>query len=548
MNSQTNFLFLCRVQLYRARITAAIPKRFLAAAAVLLAVCLLCAGCGGKQKIASAASGEQSVSSAETAADDNSENSQSEGGADSAGPADTPPAGSESGADPSGGSYSGPSTGPSSGPASSAGLVPLKVTGTQLTGADGSPVVLKGVSTHGLSWFPEYVNADSFRQLHSQWGVNCIRLAMYTAEYNGYCTGGAQNQAKLKALIDDGVKYAAQNQMYAIIDWHILSDGNPHTYLEQAKAFFDETAEKYASCDHVLYEICNEPNGGTSWQQIKSYAQQVIPVIRQRDPDAVIIVGTPNWSQYVGQAAADPIAGYDNIMYALHFYAATHTDSLRQEMTAAIQSGLPVIVSEFGICDASGSGSIDQAQAAKWMSLLDQYKVSRIAWNLSNKNETSAMIASGCQKKSGWDYQELSPSGQWLLDNLFHGTSAAGTDTPTAGVPDAPPPAPSISTAPPPSGSGGPLENAPYELTMVNSWETDGKKFSQYALTVRNPQAADCSGWSAVIPFDRPMTLVSGWNGAYAMNGHQLTVRSLDYNGTVPANGQISGVGFIVHD
>ena len=550
MQSKTSLIY--RMQLYGPHVAAAIKKQFFLGAAVLLGVCLLCAGCsGGNQKITSIASGEESAGSSRVAADEALENLQSGGDADSAHPADTSADANESGSDPSGGPYAGPSAGSaagSSGPASSAGLVPLKVTGTQLTAADGSPVVLKGVSTHGLSWFPEYVNADSFRQLHSQWGVNCIRLAMYTAEYNGFCTGGAQNQAKLKALIDDGVKYAAQNQMYAIIDWHILSDGNPHTYLEQAKAFFAETAEKYASCEHVLYEICNEPNGGTSWQQIKSYAQQIIPVIRQRDPDAVIIVGTPNWSQYVGHAAADPLSEYDNIMYALHFYAATHTDSLRREMTAAIQSGLPVIVSEFGVCDASGSGSIDTVQAAKWMSLLDQYRVSRIAWNLSNKNETSAMISSGCQKKSGWDYQELSPSGQWLLDNMFHGTSAAGSDAPAPSPPVSTPPAPAKPAVSSPSSPGGPLENAPYELTMVNSWESDGKKYSQYDLIVRNTQAADCAGWSVVIPFEQPMTLVSSWNGIYTMGGNQLAIRSLDYNGTIAANGQMAGIGFIVHD
>lgn len=180
---------------------------------------------------------------------------------------------------------------------------------------NGRPVQLRGISTHGLAWFPDYVNEDCFRQLHEEWQANVIRLAMYTAEYGGYCTGG--DREALKKLIHDGVSFAERQDMYAVIDWHILSDSNPNTYLEDAKAFFGEMAGKYAGSDHVLYEICNEPNGSTSWGEIKAYAEQVIPVIRSQDEDAVILVGTPNWSQYVDQAAADPIASYENIMLSL---------------------------------------------------------------------------------------------------------------------------------------------------------------------------------------------------------------------------------------
>lgn len=136
------------------------------------------------------------------------------------------------------------------------------------------------------------------------------------------CSGGDQEQ--LKALVRCGVEHATRQDLYVILDWHILSDGNPQIYKEDAKAFFQEMSREYAGYPNVLYEICNEPNGGTGWQEIKSYAQEVIGVIRANDPDAVILVGTPNWSQYVDQAAADPIQGYDNLMYTLHFYAATH--------------------------------------------------------------------------------------------------------------------------------------------------------------------------------------------------------------------------------
>lgn len=288
----------------------------------------------------------------------------------------------------------------------------LHVEGTQLTDSQGNPVLLKGISTHGLSWFPEYVNEDCFRQLRQEWNINVVRLAMYTEEYGGYCSGGDKNA--LKELIKNGVEYASAQDLYVIIDWHILQDNNPNTHVEEAKAFFGEMAELYAGYDNVLYEICNEPNGNTSWEDVKSYANEVIPVIRSFDEDGIIIIGTPNWSQYVDQAAADPITGYDNLMYSLHFYAATHTDSLRNTMIQAVNAGLPVFVTEYGICDASGSGSIDEEQAAQWISTLNEHGISYVAWNLSNKAETSAILKSSCTKTSGFTQEDLSDSGKWL--------------------------------------------------------------------------------------------------------------------------------------
>lgn len=293
----------------------------------------------------------------------------------------------------------------------------LHVKGTKLVDKKGHEVQLRGVSTHGLSWYPQYVNDKCFAQLHDKWGANVVRLAMYTEEYNGYCSGDAKNRSDLKKLIKKGVKLAKKHKMYVIVDWHILSDGNPNSHKKEAKAFFREMSREFKGYNNVIYEICNEPNNGTSWKEIKSYARSVISTIRKNDKKAVIVVGTPTWSQDVDQAAADPIKG-DNIMYALHFYAATHKTDLRNKMTAAINKGLPVFVTEYGICDASGNGAIDKKEADRWIQTMDEYGVSYIAWNLSNKQESSSIIKSSCPKVSGFKKSELSDEGRWLYHLL----------------------------------------------------------------------------------------------------------------------------------
>jgi len=105
-------------------------------------------------------------------------------------------------------------------------------------------------------------------------------------------------------------------------------------------------------------------------------------------------------------------------MYALHFYAATHTDWLRNRASQCIDSGLPVFISEFGICDASGNGGIDYNQSAEWMNLIKKYNLSYCCWNLSNKAETSSVIASWCNSTSGWSEGELSESGKWIRNQF----------------------------------------------------------------------------------------------------------------------------------
>lgn len=293
----------------------------------------------------------------------------------------------------------------------------LSVKGTDIVDKNGTMYQLKGVSTHGIAWFPDYVNKECFKTFRDDWGANLIRLAMYTHENGGYCSGG--DKEYLKGLVDDGVNYATELGMYVIVDWHILHDLNPQVNKEEAKKFFQEMSAKYKDYDNVIYEICNEPNGGTTWADVKSYAEEVIPIIRENAPDAIIIVGTPNWSQDVDIASQDPITGYDNIMYAAHFYAATHTDNIRSKVQTALDNGLPVFISEFSICDASGNGAIDYGQADKWFELIDSNNLSYAGWNISNKDETSSLIKPNCSKTSWWSEDELSETGVWLRKTIL---------------------------------------------------------------------------------------------------------------------------------
>ena len=220
--------------------------------------------------------------------------------------------------------------------------------------------------------------------------------------------------------MEEGVQYATKLGMYVIIDWHILSDGNPKQHIKEAKRFFATMAAKYKKQKNVLYEICNEPNG-CSWKTIRSYAQSVTKVIRKKDAKAIVIVGTPTWSQLGSdgthvEVADSPLKNVKNVMYSLHFYANewSHNKYLPAKLDLARKKGIPVIVTEFGMTAASGNGAISTSSTSRWLTRLDKRNVSYFCWSLSNKNESSALLRPGCKKTGAWTKKDLSKAGQYI--------------------------------------------------------------------------------------------------------------------------------------
>ena len=292
----------------------------------------------------------------------------------------------------------------------------LQVVDGKLCSENGEPVMLRGVSTNGLITAEDYLNEPLFRELSRDRGVNLVRLAMYTYGVGvvGYCTGGDKDRHKRDIV--QGVELAQAADMYAIVDWHILSDGDPNQYLEEAKAFFAEMAERFCSYDNVLYEICNEPNG-VDWPAVKAYAEQLIPVIREKDPEAVILVGNPDWSKDLSSVFNDPL-DEDNILYTLHFYAASHGQDLRDVTQQFSRMGLPVFVTEFGVTSSSGGFPRDLESADRWIELLEQENISYCMWSFSAAPEPCSALRTGVLKYSGFTEDDFNATGRWLLDTL----------------------------------------------------------------------------------------------------------------------------------
>jgi endoglucanase len=214
-------------------------------------------------------------------------------------------------------------------------------------------------------------------------------------------------------------------------------------------------------------------------------------------------------------------------------------------MVNAINAGLPIFVSEYGTCDASGNGAIDEKQANAWVEEMDRYGVSYVAWNLSNKNETSALISSGCNKTSGFAWEDLSASGKWLFTVLtgesgFTGSVPAGTQGSPAQTP--------VTTPTPQQGNSDVVTDGAIEVTLElkDSWQSEGQTCYNYNVTLKNTSGSAMDGWSVDITLNENISLNQGWSGTYTVNGNVLQISPVSYNTRIEAGQSISDIGFII--
>ncbi|SDE13004.1 glycoside hydrolase family 5 protein [Glycomyces harbinensis] len=294
----------------------------------------------------------------------------------------------------------------------------LSVCGTRLCDESGNPVQLRGMSTHGLQWYSQCVNDASLDALAYDWGADIVRLSMYIQE-DGYETDPAGFTARMHELIDE---VTARGQ-YVIVDWHMLDPGDPHYNLERAETFFAEIASEHGDQDNIFYEVANEPSG-VSWSRIKSYHEAIIPVIRQHDPDGVILLGTPDWSS-LGlsggtneQEVVNDQVNASNIMYTFHFYAASHDDYYLDGLARAADE-IPMFVTEFGTQNYSGEGANDFAMSQRYLDLMEDKGISWVNWNYSDDHRSGAVFEPGtCPGGPFTGTANLKEAGEWIRDRI----------------------------------------------------------------------------------------------------------------------------------
>ena len=294
----------------------------------------------------------------------------------------------------------------------------LRVEGTQLVNQCGEPVQLKGTSSMWLNWDGgDYAtNKNGLQYMRDHWNMSVFRAAMGVDPgpgQGGYLEAPEENEEKIHTIVQNAIDLG----VYVVIDWH---DHHAEDHQAEAEEFFATMAETYKDVPNVLYEVYNEPLR-VSWRNVlKPYHEALVSTIRAIDPHNVIILGTGSWSQDVDDAAADPVAGA-NLMYTLHFYSGTHTGWLRNRSTAAIEDGLPLMVTEWGASHADGGtdGELHLDEARLWHDWMDEHSIGWMAWKYDGCQDTTCFFVDRqASPDGGWTDADLNGHAPFVIDRM----------------------------------------------------------------------------------------------------------------------------------
>jgi endoglucanase len=289
----------------------------------------------------------------------------------------------------------------------------LKVQGANVYNAENEPARLRGISLSWSIWGGrKYYNAHVVKWLKSDLNINLLRVSMAIEPEHGYLSDPSGQEELITKTIDAAVKEG----LYVLIDWH---DHHANANLQQSKAFFAKISKRYAGIPNVIYEIWNEPER-VEWSTVKNYAIQVIQEIRKNDKNNIIVVGSPSWDQDVDVAAKDPITGFHNIAYSFHFYASDpgHQERLMAKADEALRLKLPLFVTEWGVGEANGDGVFDKEKTENWLNWMERNRLSWANWNITDKEETTAILRPGASEKGNWTAEQLTPAGAYIRNVL----------------------------------------------------------------------------------------------------------------------------------
>ncbi len=283
----------------------------------------------------------------------------------------------------------------------------LSVIRNKILNKNGKPVSLAGNSFFwsNTNWGGEkFYTKEVVKWLTNDWNTTIVRAAMGVEIKGGYLND-ISNKQKVKTIVDAAI----ENGIYVIIDWH---SHHAEDYQNEAIDFFKEMAQQYGDFDNVIYEIYNEPLNNTSWSKtIKPYAEAVISAIRTYDEDNIIVVGTPCWSQKVDVVSVDPIKGFKNIAYSLHFYAGSHGEELRQKAQLALNNGIALVITEWGTVNADGNGKVAINEVEAWMKFIANHQLIHCNWAVNNKNEGASILKPNINALENWSDNQLTESG-----------------------------------------------------------------------------------------------------------------------------------------
>lgn len=279
---------------------------------------------------------------------------------------------------------------------------------------NGNKVSLMGPSFFWSCSAPLWWTKETVDFLVSKYNVQIVRLPISIAPTEGgqpwvdpsqtwNVDNYLHNPEYTRAMVDEVVKAAIENDIYVIIDFH---EHNAEHWVDLSKDFFTYFATKWGDYPNVMYEIYNEPT--TDNGTVVNYAKQIIPVIRGIDSDNLIIVGSTQYSREPHNVTAAG-EGYSNIAYTWHGYVEWGHQS-DWNNAGNWNNGVPIVVTEWGLNYGKADGGL--------LNIYRERSLINCFWSMSNKGGDDAkwsILKAGVNKASDWSDSDMTENGAYLL-------------------------------------------------------------------------------------------------------------------------------------
>jgi endoglucanase len=257
----------------------------------------------------------------------------------------------------------------------SAQLSHISVQGNHFMTADGQTIIFRGLDTSD----PDKLQRNDewnkhYFEVAKSWGANIVRFPVHPAAWR------IHGKAGYLKLLDQGVKWAGEEGMYVIIDWHSIgnlyqgkffpasSELYPTTAYDTTKEetfdFWRTMARHYHGNNTVaFFELFNEPTttpnlGTCTWPEWKKLMEELIRTIRANGGTAVPLVAGFNFAYDLTPVATDPIDA-KGIGYVAHPYPMKAKQPWDENWThdwGFVADKYPMILTEIGFQPADEPG------------------------------------------------------------------------------------------------------------------------------------------------------------------------------------------------
>ncbi len=229
---------------------------------------------------------------------------------------------------------------------------PLHTDGPTLLTADGDVVRLRGVMVPD----PATLAADGRfdRDLVADVaaaGANVVRVPVHPGNW-------ADDHDYLWRYLDPIARWAGEEDLYVILDWHVIGDvatgtapDDPDLFaadLDETRAFWTAVAAHFANAPHVLFELVNEPQGiaADDWRDV---ADDLTALVRGQGATQPVIVGGTDYARDLSWLA-DGGVDDDQVVYATHVYPG-HARAFWQSWFGDVTDRYPLLLTEWGYQD-----------------------------------------------------------------------------------------------------------------------------------------------------------------------------------------------------